>query len=85
MASQTTTIDSDAGPLLLLLELVKRSPQLFVDRLDMDNLPCEFARAKTDYDPADTSKILVRLYPTDGFLRHLSACAARDGEGNFVE
>lgn len=85
MASSTITIDSDVGPLLLLLELAKRSPQLFSGDLDLANFPGELARVEQSSDPADATKILIRLYPSDSFLDLLAACAARDGDGNFVE
>ena len=85
MAKTSVEIRCDGSPLLMLLELAQRCPQLFGSGLNLSNFPDEIARVEQHSDPADATKILVRLYPSDSFLDFLAAIFASDSQRNLVE
>jgi hypothetical protein len=59
----------DARPLLLFTEIF----QVFLERskggVNFGDLPLELVRVESDLGAADAGKLLVKLYPSDAFLR----------------
>lgn len=73
MAPTTVNLDCDASPLMTFVQLLEGAIKSVKPRLDIPNLPDELVRVENDADSAGTGKMIVRLYPSDAFLRYGAA------------
>lgn len=75
------TINCDASPLMLFTKIFEAALQGRERLLDLSDLGFELARVESDLCAAGTSELLVRLYPSDAFLRFAATVFA--GDFNF--
>lgn len=83
MAEKTKSIaiHCDASPLILFIELFKRSLKLLNRPIYISDLPPKLFRLEQDSSAAGTGIITVRLYPSDSFFRFAATLFA--GDFNF--
>lgn len=65
-----------AQPLLLFTEILQGFLERSKGRIDFGDLPLELARVESNLCAAGTGKLLVKLYPSDAFLRFAGAIFA---------
>jgi hypothetical protein len=67
----TVTITCDASPLLSFVKSLKGT-------VNLCNLPSKLIRLEHDFSTAKAREVIVRLYPSNAFLRFAAAGIARD-------
>jgi len=72
----TLKIVSDASPVLLLIELLRRAMDISKTPIDLGDDLSELVRVETDHGSARAGELHVTLYPSDRFLRHAAAVFA---------
>lgn len=68
----------DAQPLLLFAEILQGFLKRSKGGVNFGDLPLELARVESNLCAADAGKLLVKLYPSDAFLRFAGAIFAGD-------
>jgi len=81
----TIEVVCDSSPFQLFAKLLERSVEFGERPLDLGNLGFELFRVESDFDATTTSKLVVRLYPSDRFLRFAATFFARDFDLALVE
>lgn len=74
-------IDCDGGPLLSFVHLLRVAK---VD-VDFDKLSFNPFRVESDYTATAAGEMTVRLYPSDGLLRHVAALLAKNVEFEIIK
>ena len=75
------TVNCDASPLMLFTKIFEAALQGRERFLDLGDFSFELARIESDFCAAGTGELLVRLYPSDAFLRFAATVFA--GDFNF--
>lgn len=71
-----TNIICDSRPLVLFAEVFKAVLQIRKRSLDLRDLGFELARAELNVGAAGTDELVMRLYPSNAFLRLATAVLA---------
>lgn len=69
----------DTKPLLLYLEVFKRILQISNSSINFSDFSSEIVRFETDNSTASAGEISITLYPSDTFIRFVSALWTSDG------
>jgi len=69
MASSTVEIVCDSSPFVLFAKLLESRLKISERSFELGDLGFELFRAESDFSSASAGKLVVRLYPSDGFLR----------------
>ena len=77
-------ITCDASPLLLFAKILEAALQGRERLFDLGNLGFELARVESGFCAAGTGETLVRLYPSDAFLRFATTVFAGDFDLELV-
>ncbi len=85
MASQAISIKCDSSPFVLFTKLLDGRLKVGERTLDFSDLCFELFRIESDFSSAGTGELVVRLYPSDGFLRFATTVLAGDFDLAFVE
>ena len=78
MAAATLTLSCDTSPLMTFLALFKHALESSKRSLQLGDLGFELVRVEHDYSAAGAGELLVRLYPSDAFLRFAATIFARE-------
>ena len=78
-------ITFDASPLLLFTKIFQVALQRRKRLFKLGNLGFELTSVESDFCATGTGKTLVRLYPSDVFLRFATTVFARDFDLGLVE
>jgi hypothetical protein len=81
----TISIKCDASPLVLFTELLTGALQSRDRLFNFSDLGFELARVEHDVSSANTGELLVRLYPSDSFLRFAVTLLAGDVNLSAIE
>jgi len=81
----TLSIKCDASPLILFTELLNGALQRRARFFNLGDLGFELARVEHDVSSAKTGELLVRLYPSDSFLRFATTLFAWDVNLSAIE
>ena len=81
----TLKIVSDASPVLLLIELLRRAMDISKTPIDLGNDLSELVRVETDHGSARAGELHVTLYPSDRFLRHAATFLAGKLDLGIIE
>lgn len=79
------TIRCDASPLRLFIKLFEAALQGRKGSLNVGDLGFELARVEDDVGAADAGEMVVRVYPSDAFLRFAVTVFAGDADFGVVE
>ena len=78
MASSTVEIVCDSSPFVLFAKLLESRLKISERSFELGDLGFELFRAESDFSSASAGKLVVRLYPSDGFLRFATTIFAED-------
>lgn len=87
MASSSVQLSvvCDSSPFVLFTKLLEGSLKISERSFDLGDLGFELFRVESDFGSASAGKLVVRLYPSDSFLRFATTILARDLDLAFVE
>ena len=85
MADSSMNVVCDASAFVLLVKLVEFRLNASQRTLSLCDLGFELCRIESEASTADAGKLVVRLYPSDAFLRFVAAHFARDVDLAIVE
>lgn len=78
MAQAKITFEADTSPALLFIKLFGDSLKSLNRTIKTGELPRDLVRLDQIFNPTNASKIFVRLYPSDTFLRFAAATLASE-------
>jgi hypothetical protein len=76
MQESKITMKCDASPLIEFTKLLQGVIESRNCSFSLGNLGFEFVRVENDFSSASAGEVVVRLYPSDGFLRFAAAFLA---------
>jgi hypothetical protein len=87
MASSSVqmSVVCDSSPFVLFTKLLESHLKISERSLDIVDLGFELFRIESDLGSASTGKLVVRLYPSDSFLRFAATVFAGDFNLAIVE
>ena len=85
MASTNVSIECDSSPFVLFTKLFESRLKVIHREFDLSDLRFELFRIESDFSSTDAGKLIVRVYPSDSFLRFATTILAGDFDLVFFE
>jgi len=85
MTSANVSIECDSSPFVLFTKLFQSRLKVSHRAFDLSDLGFELFRIESVFSSTDAGKLIVRLYPSDSFLRFATTILAGDFDLAFVE